>query len=261
MENQCKTVSFCSYRGGTGQSTTLANLAHSLSSRGFNVGCMDLNLSAPDLQFIFPEIDLAYANHKTLHDYVKNPSDVVAIEDYVIDVVSPMDSDSVSSSSQGKLAMIGGSVEPPGHGDVKEIYKTVLNLKDDFIMGYDLEYLLLDVESGLNNHLIPALDISDQMLIFQEWNAAHTNGTIKFIEWLQTTPLKEMKHSHVVTGVAEDSNEENVRTTIRTEYPDDSSPDIFIISDYECPDESIISNHKPSSKTAEQYQNLSKKIE
>jgi len=78
-------IAIHSYRGGTGKSTTTANLAVMLALYGKKVATIDLDLTSPGLHVIYQVSQTMMKT--TLNDYVFGR---VALEDIVIDLTNQL---------------------------------------------------------------------------------------------------------------------------------------------------------------------------
>jgi len=72
MSASANIISFYSFKGGTGRTTALANVAYELAEQGLTVGCMDLDLAAPGLHMVFPNVGPAYGPADKIHDYLRD---------------------------------------------------------------------------------------------------------------------------------------------------------------------------------------------
>ena len=83
VENACrkmaagKTIAFHSYKGGTGKTTLITNLAALYAKHGFNVCLLDLDIYAPSLVSYFRKTPSCYVNdllngEATISDIVVN---------------------------------------------------------------------------------------------------------------------------------------------------------------------------------------------
>jgi MinD-like ATPase involved in chromosome partitioning or flagellar assembly len=257
MSTSTKTVSFYSFKGGTGRSTTLANVAYALAEQGANVGCMDLDLAAPGLHMIFPNIGTAHLNTKTIHDYLGNSGGTVHnIANYIIDVGEKID-----GSLSGDLFLIAGDIKPPGTGNPSETMRNALELRESFTEQCDLDYLLLDSRSGLSNHMVPLFDEADQFLAFHRWTHQHKTGTKRLAKWLQKGPVLENMMSvasNVPSSVGADEIERWVTSNLY----------IYDFSDYHVVNsskiledgEKVVKLTDPDARIVDQYESLAEKL-
>lgn len=257
MSGSTDIISFYSFKGGTGRSTTLANVAHALAEGGANVGCMDLDLAAPGLHMIFPGIGTAHLNSKTIHDYLRGSDpEIRDIEKYVINV-----GEKIPRTPEGELFLISGDVKPPGKGNPIEMMKKALKLREDFIDRYDLDYLLLDSRSGLSNHMIPLFDEADRFLAFHRWTHQHKSGTLELAKWLDDVPSPDNMMS-VASNVPHSVDPDDIERWVTTELYMYNFSDYHIVnsSDLLKDGEKIVTLENPDTTIAEQYRGLADRL-
>ena len=72
-----KTITFHSYKGGTGKTSTVINTGYLLAQKGRNVAIFDFDVKAPTLHYIFPpngqkyHINDVMAGKAKLEDVIK----------------------------------------------------------------------------------------------------------------------------------------------------------------------------------------------
>lgn len=246
-----KIISFYSFKGGTGRSTTLANVAHALAEEGATVGCMDLDLAAPGLHMIF-DVGIPHAHAATIHDHLQGyESD---IDDYILDVGETMD-----PSPKGDLFLIAGKVETPGDDNPYQMMQDALELRQAFRDSKNLDYLLLDSRSGLSNHMFPVFDKADYFLTFHKWTHQHKLGTDKLADWVhERTSLNDVMS--VASNVPEDVPEEEIETWVRNELFGFDDYHIINSSDILKRGEEVVTLTNPETKIAEQYRSLARRL-
>ncbi|WP_276258802.1 ParA family protein [Haloglomus litoreum] len=254
MSTSTDIVSFYSFKGGTGRSTSLANVAHALAERGATVGCIDLDLAAPGLHMIFPNIGVAHLNAKTVHDHLNG--DDSDIEEYIIDVGSQLD-----EPPEGELLLISGAVESPGDDNPLEMMKRALELRDDFQRRRDLDYLLLDSRSGLSNHMIPVFDKADLFLAFHRWTHQHKTGTDRLADWIKDIGVSLDHVMSVASNVPTAVPEDDIREWVQTELYGVSEYHIINTSQILRGGEEIVTLTHPDELIAEQYRRLASRLE
>lgn len=257
MSGSTDIISFYSFKGGTGRSTTLANVAHALAEGGANVGCMDLDLAAPGLHMIFPGIGTAHLNSKTIHDYLRGSDrEIRGIEKYVINV-----GEKIPRTPDGELLLISGDVKPPGKGNPMEMMKKALKLREDFVDRYDLDYLLLDSRSGLSNHMIPLFDQADRFLAFHRWTHQHKSGTLELAKWLDDVPSPDNMMS-VASNVPGSVDSDDIERWVTTELYMYNFSDYHIVNSSEIlkDGEKIVTLENPDTRIAEQYRGLADRL-
>lgn len=254
MSTSTDIVSFYSFKGGTGRSTSLANVAHALAERGATVGCIDLDLAAPGLHMIFPNIGVAHLNAKTVHDHLNG--DDSDIEEYIIDVGAQLD-----ESPDGELLLISGAVESPGDDNPLEMMKRALELRDDFQRRRDLDYLLLDSRSGLSNHMIPVFDKADLFLAFHRWTHQHKTGTDRLADWIKDIGVSLDHVMSVASNVPTAVTEDDIREWVQTELYGVSEYHIINTSQILRGGEEIVTLTHPDELIADQYRSLASRLE
>ena len=188
MSASTDVISFYSFKGGTGRSTALANVAYELAEKGLTVGCLDLDLAAPGLHMIFPNVGPPYGRATKIHDFLRGEDEEIRnIDNYIIDVGERIGK-TRHDAPDGELLLIAGDIKPPGPGNPRDMMTKALELREDFIDREDLDYLLIDSRSGLSNHMIPLFDEADRFLAFHRWTFQHKTGTERLAEWLDKVP-------------------------------------------------------------------------
>jgi MinD-like ATPase involved in chromosome partitioning or flagellar assembly len=208
MSAPTKLVSFYSFKGGTGRSTSLANVAHALAEEGNKVGCMDLDLAAPGLHMIFPEIGPVHEDCDKIHYYVNNKDELSTydIDNYIIDVGKRL-----SSEPDGELFLVPGEIDAVPDGESpRKIMKDAFSLRKDFMSRRGLDYLLLDSRSGLTNQMVPLFDEVDVFLTFHKWTYQHKRGTFELARWLNSksipSPDTKISVASNIPNSVDDSN-------------------------------------------------------
>jgi len=217
-------VSFYSFKGGTGRSTCLSNVAFELAKRGETVGCMDFDLSAPGLHMIYDIGPNRRARTKSIHDYLGgNKKTQRELSDYVLDVQkSYRDTD-----FEGKLLLMPGDINPQVAAemadDSQREFANIQDLVRDFETEYNLDYVFLDSRSGISNQAMPIFQASDHLLTFSKWTHQHKLGTYQLLDWIGGVISRDPRYFDKVLGIGSnvppEVTDEDVADWVDSELP------------------------------------------
>jgi chromosome partitioning protein len=170
-----KTVAFHSYKGGTGKTTLITNVAASFASKGYNVCLLDFDLYAPSLSTYFRKKPSTYLN-----DLLNGQAE---IDDILHDLTSELE-------MKGKF-LVGFS--SPRKEDVNEIevkhdskwqlqaLRRFLAAKKELFEKYQLDYLFLDTSPGIRYWSINTLATADYLFLLMKDSDMDIEGTRKMI--------------------------------------------------------------------------------
>lgn len=167
-----KIVSVHSYRGGTGKSNLVANLAALLSQGGRRVGIIDTDIQSPGIHILFGLNDDVIT--RSLNDYLHG---TCRIEDAAYDVTPP--------TVLGKILLIPSSIKA---GEIARILREgydVARLNEGISQLVDrlqLDYLLIDTHPGLNEETLLSIAISDLLLVLLRPDQQDYQGTAVTVE-------------------------------------------------------------------------------
>jgi chromosome partitioning protein len=176
---QC--IAFHSYKGGTGKTTIAANLAAMLAAKGYNVALLDLDVYAPSLQAYFE-----YSPEKWINDLLSDDADV----DEVMADMTPVINEYPAFKKTGRL-WIGFS-----NPQKEEVYKLegvagkqsnaklqllrkFIQLREELISDYDLDYIIIDTSPGIRYWSINSLAIADTLFLTLKSGDLDVDGTRK----------------------------------------------------------------------------------
>ncbi len=259
MEKKVKTIAFANNKGGSGKTTTCANIGYSLSVMGKKVllidGDMQLNLS---LSFFSEDDVLSFAaGEKNLYDAVKNQKD---LSDYILHTAYP-NLDLVPSST----LMSGIEYELFTKWQREFILKNILKpVKESGI--YD--YILIDAPPTLGGWVMNILCAGDFVVMPVEASPWGLFGLANMFEFLED--VRKINESLQLLGIAVTKvdvrknyykqtleilkQEENVhvfehmiRVDSEVEWAQDNSRPIMA--------------HKKSARSAGEYMELAKEME
>jgi septum site-determining protein MinD len=160
-----KIISIHSFRGGTGKSNLVANLATALSFKGHRIGIIDTDIQSPGLHILF-KLDLKQVKY-TLNDYLMGHCDV---QETVIDLSSTRANDKAEQfkADRGKIFMIPSSMKVD---EITQILSQgydislLTNGYKQLIQRLELDYLLIDTHPGINEETLLSIGISDCLLV------------------------------------------------------------------------------------------------
>jgi MinD-like ATPase involved in chromosome partitioning or flagellar assembly len=171
-----KTIAFHSYKGGTGKTTLISNLAALYAKNGKTVCLLDFDLYAPSLFAYFRKSPSCYLN-----DLLRGEA---GISDILVDVTSEL-------GLNGKL-LVGFS--SPRKEDINEIeikhelkwqlaaMRRVLAAKNQLFEDSKIDYLLLDTSPGIRYWSINALAIADDLFLVMKISDMDIEGTKRMIK-------------------------------------------------------------------------------
>jgi MinD-like ATPase involved in chromosome partitioning or flagellar assembly len=151
-------VSIHSFRGGTGKSNSVANIAALMAQKGLRVGVIDTDIQSPGIHVLFQldETQIKYS----LNDFLwKN----CGIEDAAYDVTP-----NIGENIPGRVFLIPASIKT---GEITRILREgydVNTLSNGFYYLIDevgLDVLLIDTHPGLNEETLLSIAISNTLLI------------------------------------------------------------------------------------------------
>lgn len=175
-----KIVSVHSFRGGTGKSNTVANLAVMISRGGKRVGLVDTDIQSPGVHVLF---QLGEDRVKFfLNDYLWGKC---SIEQAAYDVTTSATAGDRPDADGGKLFLIPASIKAAEIGRVlKEGYEVGL-LNDGFkrlVRELNLDLLLIDTHPGVNEETLLSIVISDTLVLVLRPDSQDFQGTSVTLE-------------------------------------------------------------------------------
>jgi MinD-like ATPase involved in chromosome partitioning or flagellar assembly len=179
-----KTIAFHSYKGGTGKTTVLTNLAACLAMMGKRICLLDFDLYAPCLTTYFQKNPGTYLNSFLAGE--------VEISDVLIDLTSELE-------LNGKLFL---GFSSPKKEDIHEIeirhdmkwqYEALRRLiaaKKELFSKHKIDFLLIDTSPGIRYWAINALATADILFLLMKLNEMDIVGTKKMIEEIYNSLTK-----------------------------------------------------------------------
>jgi chromosome partitioning protein len=173
--NSGKTFALHSYKGGTGKTTLIANLAAFYAMSGSRVCLLDFDLYAPSLTIYFRKKPDAYLNNLLNGE--------VEISDILVDL-------SPELGLKGKLYL---GFSNPGKEDVRDIeikhemkwqlaaLRRFLSAKNQLFKEYDIDYLFLDTSPGIRYWSINTLATADLLFLIMKNSDMDFEGTRKMV--------------------------------------------------------------------------------
>ena len=170
-----KTLALHSYKGGTGKTTLVANLAAFFAKSGMRVCLLDFDLYAPSMTIYFRKTPRFYLNNLL--------SGEADISDVLVDLSPELGLD-------GKLFLVFSS---PGKEDVRDIeikhemkwqlaaLRRFLSAKNQLFEEYKIDYLFLDTSPGIRYWSINTLATADILLLIMKDNDVDIEGTKKMV--------------------------------------------------------------------------------
>jgi len=158
-----------SYRGGTGKSTTTANLSVLLAALGKRVATIDMDITSPGLHVVY---NVSTQNMKhTLNDYIYNRC---SFQDTMIDITGHL------KLPRGALYFLGSSMKPEEIVKViREGYseKFFRHVAETLYRDYNVDYVIFDTHPGLNEDTLLAIMSSDVSLLMMRMDKQDLTGT------------------------------------------------------------------------------------
>lgn len=169
-------VSVHSFRGGTGKSNLVANLATMLMLQGKRVAIVDTDIQSPGIHVLFG-LDLETINF-TLNDYLWDKCHIKDAAYDVSDVLNAQNTDICNIA--GKVFLIPSSIKLSEISLILREGYDIVRLTEGFqdIMNcLNLDYLLIDTHPGLNEETLVSIGISDTLLIILRPDSQDFQGT------------------------------------------------------------------------------------
>ncbi len=175
-----KIISVHSFRGGTGKSNTVANLAVAIARGGNRVGIVDTDIQSPGVHVLFQvgEDRVRY----TLNDFLYGKC---GIEKAAYDVSTTSIGTVDDGTQRPRLFLIPASIKSGEIGRVvREGYDVGL-LNDGFkrlVSELELDYLLIDTHPGVNEETLLSIVISDLLVLILRPDSQDFQGTSVTLE-------------------------------------------------------------------------------
>ncbi|MBC1223651.1 MinD/ParA family protein [Nostoc sp. UCD121] len=165
-----------SFRGGTGKSNLIANIAATMALQGQRVGIIDTDIQSPGIHVIFGLNENKI--ERALNDYLWGQCD---IKDAAYDVTDTLIAEQGNASTvKGRLYLVPSSIKA---GEIARILREgydVIRLNDGFqqlIRSLKLDYLLIDTHPGLNEETLLSIGISNVLIILLRPDNQDFQGT------------------------------------------------------------------------------------
>jgi MinD-like ATPase involved in chromosome partitioning or flagellar assembly len=164
-------IAFNSFRGGTGKSNIVSNVAVILATMGKRVGVMDLDLPSPGIHILFGlnQADMEYS----LNDFLWGDCDIRSAS---YDVTP----DSVKAAGQGCIFLAPASMYGEDINRVVENRYAIERLSggiNEMAEILDLDFLLLDTHPGVNEETLLAMSLVDRLVLVLRPDSQDFQGT------------------------------------------------------------------------------------
>lgn len=170
-----KTVAFHSYKGGTGKTTLISNIAALYAKNGFNVALLDFDLYAPSLSSYFKKKPSVFINDLL--------SGQAKISDVVYDLTSELGLNGkflVGFSSSRKEDVNEIDMKHDSKWQIEAV-KRFIKAKQELNTQFKIDYLFLDTSPGIRYWSINTLAMSDYIFLLLKDSDMDIEGTRKMI--------------------------------------------------------------------------------
>ncbi len=172
-------ISVHSFRGGTGKSNLVANMATQLALQGNRVGIMDTDIQSPGVHVLFGFADKKL--ERSLNDYLWSR---VSVEETAFALHERQDAERPFLNDL-KLWLIPASVNPNDIAKVLREGYDVNLLQQGFhrlIRSLALDYLIIDTHPGLDEETLLAIAMSNTLVLLLRTDKQDVHGTAVTVE-------------------------------------------------------------------------------
>jgi len=165
-------IAIHSFKGGTGKTTTCANLASLLALRGKRVAVIDHDLTAPGVNVVFNVSEPKYKVNDLLWSRCQ-------LSDIVIDLTKPL------GLQDGNLFFVPASFKTSdimqilneGYDPVRltEIFKEIYKV-------YNLDFLLIDTHPGISEDVLLSMVACNPIIVIMRFDKQDFTGTAITLE-------------------------------------------------------------------------------
>ncbi len=217
-----RTIALHSYKGGTGKTTLIANLAASYAASGMKVCLMDFDLYAPSLTTYFRKTPNLFLN-----DLLKGEAE---LSDILVDLSSEL-------KLKGKLLL---GFSSPKKEDINEIeikhetkwqlsaLRRFLSAKNELFEKFKIDYLFLDTSPGIRYWSINTLAAADTLFLLMKMSDMDIEGTKKMIKEIYDSLVKFGSKYYIVLNKVQGAspnderewqeNEETWKTELEAQF-------------------------------------------
>lgn len=194
-----KTLAFHSYKGGTGKTTLITNLAALYANQGKKVCLLDFDLYAPSLGMYFRKKPTTFLNNLLRGD-LDRPNGEVDVASVVTDV-------SPELGLKGKL-LIGFA--SPSKEDISDIefqhdqkwqlraIKRFQSFKNQLFEEYEIDCLLLDTSPGIRYWSINTLAMANMLFLVMKTSDMDIEGTKKMVSDIYDVLIRYGKSKYFI---------------------------------------------------------------
>lgn len=186
-----KIVSVHSFRGGTGKSNLIANLAATIAREGQSVGIIDTDIQSPGIHVLFG-LDKEKMD-RALNDYLWGQCN---IKDAAYDVSHVLKAEQGEKTvANGSIYLVPSSIKA---GEIARVLREgydVSRLNDGFqelIHCLNLDYLLIDTHPGLNEETLLSIAISDVLVVILRPDRQDFQGTAVTVDVARKLKVPKM---------------------------------------------------------------------
>ena len=177
-----KTLAFHSYKGGTGKTTLITNLAALYAMGGMKVCLLDFDLYAPSLSMYFRKKPTLYLNN-LLRGELDQPNGAIDVSSLVVDVTSEL-------GLKGKLLLGFSSSSREDINDIEfqheqkwqlKAIKRFQSFKNQLFEDQDIDFLFLDTSPGVRYWSINTLATANILFLVMKVSDMDIAGTKKMV--------------------------------------------------------------------------------
>jgi len=183
-------ISVHSFRGGTGKSNLVANMATSLAMLGHRVGIVDTDIQSPGVHMMFGMDEQPV--QRTLNDYLWSRT---SIEDAAF-ALDQLDDPQRPFLKDLKLWLVPSSLQPNDIAKVLREGYDVNLLQQGFhrlVRSLNLDYLIIDTHPGLDEETLLAIAMSNTLLLTLRTDKQDKLGTAVTIDIAQRLEVPKIR--------------------------------------------------------------------
>ncbi|TFH13197.1 hypothetical protein E4H04_12385 [Candidatus Bathyarchaeota archaeon] len=187
-----KVIAFHSYKGGTGKTTCITNLAALYASQGKKICLMDFDIYAPSLTSYF-NADPQYHIHDLL-------SGKAGIDDVLVDYTKKLKLDGelhIAFASPAKEDIHSIEINYDNNFQIKSL-KQFLAVKKQLLQREGFDYIFIDTSPGIRYWSINALAATDILFLMLKINNMDINGTKQMITEIYDSLTRFGLNTHLI---------------------------------------------------------------